>query len=475
MGEKQLVSVNMDEAASSSDDELYIDPVVEARVVRKLDRNVLPILCLFYFLAALDRSNIGNAGPAGLTEALGLSQSQFSNVISLFFVTYIVFELPGTLLLKILKPSRVLSFGVIGWSIVCIGTTFVSSYGSLLACRLLLGLFESWFFPALSVIIASLVYKREEAAIRLGILLSMAALSGAVGGLISYGLVHITSGALAGYRLIFLIEGAITLVLSPIIIWWLPDDPVAAKFFNEEEAQIMKIRALQREKFMGNEHFEWKEVAIAFQEPKTYFSMVIQFCQDTILYGFSTFLPSILRSGLGYGVLEAQYLTIPVYLVASISVLTLSYFSDRQNLRAPYILIPNMVGIVGYSILLGSHNDSVKYFATYLISVPLYTGPGVNIVWTTSNSAPVYRRNTAIGAQQTIGNLSGAIAGQVYRKSPFVLGHSFSLGALVVANICVVLNCWRILYLNKQKLASEENDERAKKTGDYALDFKYCY
>ena len=471
---KDLCSVDVIEVA----DEIYIDPEDEARVVRKLDWNVLPILCLFYFLAALDRNNLGNAGPAGFTKALNMTQPQFSNAISFFFITYIIFELPGTLLLRIIKPSRLLTIGVVGWSLVCLGVTFVKSYEALLACRLLMGAFESFFFPCLSVLISSIIYKRDEMPIRMAIILSMAAFSGCVGGLISYGFLQINTPVLAGFRFIFLFEALLTIVVSPIIIFWLPDDLTKAKFFNEKERKIMILREKQREKFMGNPKFEWKEVFAAFKEPRTYFGFIIQFCQDLILYGGSTFFPSILKLGLGFEKLQAQYLTIPPYVVSGISVIVFSYYSDKLNLRAPFIIGTNFVGIVGYIILLTVHNDWVKYFALFLVSVPLYVGPGINIAWTGNNFAPYYRRTTAIGMNQTIGNLSGVVSGQVYRKSPYILGHAFSLGCLVVSNICVVLNVWRLKYLQREKdiIISEGTiDTRSKRTGDYSLDFNYCY
>lgn len=461
---------------SAIDADLYIDPEEEARVVRKLDTSVLPILGLLYFLAALDRSNIGNSATAGLKANIGLSDLQYSNVVSLLFITYILSEIPATLLLRKFKPHRFLAICGACWALVTIGTTFVQSYGSLLACRLLLGLFEGGYFPCLMLYVL-IFYKKEEQGLRMAVLLLCAGLAGAFGGLISYALVQVKTDNrwLQGYRLIYLVEGLITVCAVPLVFFVLPDDELNIKYFNSSERDIMRARARQRAAYMGSDKFDWNEVKLAYMDPKTWFSMTIQFCQDTIFYGFSTFLPTILKSGLGFNDNEAQYLTIPVYLVSVVAVNLLSYFSDRIGVRGPFIAAANCLGIAGYILLLACGNNAVKYFACYLIAFPLYICPGLNLAWTSNNTFPHFRRATAVGSNQTLGNLSGAIAGQIYRKLPYRLGHAFSLGCLVVSTGCVALNTAWLKRLNRNKArirCGEKVDERPR-TGDLAIDFKY--
>lgn len=123
-------------------------------------------------------------------------------------------------------------------------------------------------------------------------------------------------------------------------------------------------------------------------------------------------------------------------------------------------------------------SDPVKYFATYLCGIATYTGVGLNIAWLNINVAPQYRRALALGLQQTIGNLAGIVSGQIYRKSPYVLGNSFSMGSLVVAQVVVVIHA---LYLRRENKVKEEiesgerTDTRKVQTGDAAVDFKYHY
>lgn len=141
-----------------------------------------------------------------------------------------------------------------------------------------------------------------------------------------------------------------------------------------------------------------------------------------------------------------------------------------------FIFFANIFGIIGYFILLFVSNNSVKFFATFLCAVAAYTGPGLNVAWLNVNIAPHYRRATAIGMQQSIGNAAGVVAGQIYRKSPYKLGHGFSLGILCLSQVLIVCKAVYIkrCTAKKAKIASGEiEDTRKVKTGDWALDFKY--
>lgn len=125
-------------------------------------------------------------------------------------------------------------------------------------------------------------------------------------------------------------------------------------------------------------------------------------------------------------------------------------------------------------MLLVVSKNGVKFFATFLCAIAVYSGVGLNVAWLNVNIAPHYRRATAIGMQQTIGNAAGIVAGQIYRSSPYILGHAFSMGSLVVAQLLVLLTLVFYRYYNNMKVKikrGEVEDKRRVKTGDWDLDF----
>lgn len=205
-------------------------------------------------------------------------------------------------------------------------------------------------------------------------------------------------------------------------------------------------------------------------------SGAIQFCQDILLYGFSTFLPSIIMS-MGFSSLQAQYLTIPVYIVGGGSFLGLSFLSDRLTLRSPFLVLANCVGIAGYAVILAPDvPGGARFFATFLCAVAVYTGPGMNLTWLNVNVAPHHRRAAAVGLQQTLGNVAGVVAGQIYRAAPYTLGNAFSLGAVGVAQLLIAVKALYIARRTREKeriARGEVEDTRRVRTGDRELDFKY--
>lgn len=179
---------------------------------------------------------------------------------------------------------------------------------------------------------------------------------------------------------------------------------------------------------------------------------------------------------MGYSSLQAQYFSIPVYIFGGLCFLAFAYISDRTCVRGPLLFLANVPGIVGYILILCPTPNGVKYFGTFLCAIAVYNGPGLNMTWLNVNFAPHYRRATAIGVQQSIGNTAGIVAGQIYRTKPYVLGNAFSVGALGVVQLIITANWLYLRHLNSEKKkieSGEKEDTRKVKDGDRATDFKY--
>lgn len=135
-------------------------------------------------------------------------------------------------------------------------------------------------------------------------------------------------------RWVYIIEGIFSAAIAIAVWFGLPTNPAEAWFLTTEQKGLMRIRQEQTAQYIGSDEFKWEEIRIALKDPKVYLSAVIQFCQDILLYGFSTFLPAILKSA-GYSSLESNYLTVPVYIFGAIAFIVAAIASDRLRLRAP--------------------------------------------------------------------------------------------------------------------------------------------
>ncbi|KAG7826926.1 hypothetical protein KL943_005415 [Ogataea angusta] len=244
----------------------------------------------------------------------------------------------------------------------------------------------------------------------------------------------------------------------------------------EEEMRVLEWRGEQRRLFMMKGDKK-SEALAALRDPKVYLSTIIQFCQDILMYGFSTFLPSILKSDLGYTSLQAQYLTVPCYMFSGTVFILAARVSDKTRIRGPLIIFLDLFGIVGYALLLGGTSSGVKYFACYLICMCLYV-PGLNEAWLATNLAPRFKRAVGLGINQTLGNVAGVVSAQVYRDPPkYVLGHAFTLGCIGMGILCSALSTVLLVRRNRANIRACETgvDGRGIKRdiGDDSIEFRF--
>jgi MFS family permease len=165
-----------------------------------------------------------------------------------------------------------------------------------------------------------------------------------------------------------------------------------------------------------------------------------------------------------------------VYILGALVFYIVAILADRTQRRAPFMIFCGLFTMAGYAVLLGSTTPGVLYFACFLVMGGAYVMPGLNITWLNANTTPHYKRATAVGLNQTIGNMGGIIAGQIYlaRESPhYVTGQAVSLVGIGLS-WCGTLVMWWIL--------SRKNSEKERKLqagvadtgrGDESLYFRY--
>lgn len=359
-----------------------------------------------------NRVNIGNARLYGLETDLGLTGNKFQTAVSILFVTYILSELPSNLVLKKLTPSRWISFITVVWGIVATLTGIVQNYAGLIVCRLFLGAVEGGLFPGMAIYL-TFFYTKRELALRIGYLFVSAALAGACGGLLAFAIGHMdgTAGQ-RGWRWIMIIEGLPTFVLG-IATWFiLPNTPETAYFLKPHEKKMAAARLTRQTGYTAKAaEFHWADVRKGLKDWKVWAFCFAQFGSDTMLYGYSTFLPTIIR-GINPTASAAliQVLTIPCYALGAITYLIVAKISDKQQKRGMYSVILGLVSIVGYAMLISDSSSGVHYAGCFLVAMGLYVCVGLPLAWLPTNCPRYGKRTTATGLQLTIGNCSGIMA-----------------------------------------------------------------
>ncbi|KAK0716429.1 major facilitator superfamily domain-containing protein [Apiosordaria backusii] len=454
----QKAKAEQDPASATESIDVEHSEVDEKSLLRKIDWRLLPAVGVLYLLSFLDRSNVGNARIEGLTGDLHMSGNQYLTGLTLYFVGYVIFEVPCNIILKRTTPRFWLPTLTILWGIVATLMGIVQDLTGFFIARFFLGVTESGLFPGV-VYYFSMWYKRRERQFRISLFFSAAALAGSFGGILAYGIGHMRGVVWEnGWRWIFILEGIATVVVAVFAYWFIYNYPDTAEFLTDKERIFIRNRLAADSDATHDERFTWGNVAKALRDPKCWLYGLSFHTMSLPLYTFSLFLPSIIRD-LGYTAANAQLLTIPPYAFAFITTLTVATFSEKYGQRAIPLIGSASFAMVGYIILLANTDPQsrpgLSYTGTFFAAGGIYPATALALSWPAINVSGQTKRAVANGMQISIGNLGAVLGTQLYRQNDgprYIVGHSFTLGYLF-GNIIVSL----VLYLILKKENTRRN------------------
>ncbi|KAK5137597.1 hypothetical protein LTR08_007892 [Meristemomyces frigidus] len=401
--------------------------LIDKRLVRKLDLKLIPWLTILYLASFLDRTAIGNAKIVGLLTDLHMSSGQYNAALSLFFVSLF----PG-----------------------------VNYY---LSC---------W-------------YKRSELGIRAAIFFSAAALAGSFGGLLAAGIAKMNGvGGKPGWAWIFILEGLLTILIGIASYWLVHDFPDDAKFLSVADRQRV-MRRLKADSQSSAEHEDFKMAYFwaSVKDWKTWAFATIYMGCDGALYAFALFLPTIIAE-LGYSSTTANLLSVPPYAAAAALTVFIGWLADRTQQRGWCNVGVSLLGIAGFSMLLGSSSPACKYVGTFFGALGIYPCVANTITWAANNTEGVYKRGVTIGFVIGWGNLNGVMSSNVYRaqdKPNYRPGHAVVLAYMVIFLLGGSLAThFGLVAENKKKLAGKrdgllqgKSEAEIEALGDRKPDFIY--
>ncbi|KDQ53669.1 hypothetical protein JAAARDRAFT_182805 [Jaapia argillacea MUCL 33604] len=408
------------------------------KLMWKIDLHVVPVLCMLFLLAFLDRVNISNAALFGLREDLNLSSIQYSTALVIFFVPYVVFEIPSNILVKRLRPHIWLSLCMFFFGLITTLQGLTKTYSQILATRFFLGVFESGMFPACFFILSQW-YRREESQKRFTFFFCSTNLAGAFGGLLASAIGEMDGvRGWRGWRWVFVIEGAATCVISIIWFFLIPDFPEAAKFLTEEERAVVTQR-LRDDVGHSQEHHRigMKDILDVFRDYKIFLGGFMYFGLIVPAYGYAYFSPTIIKD-FGYGAIESQLRSVPPWACSFVFAMIIASISDHTKHRYLFTLGSALLGMVGYITLVCVHDKAhvhVRYFSLFLSAMGVYTSMPICIGWFNTNLAGHRRRAVGSAWQIGFGNMGGIIAAYIF---PSKDGPRYTKGYIIcIAFICL--------------------------------------
>ncbi|RMZ80846.1 hypothetical protein DV737_g2835, partial [Chaetothyriales sp. CBS 132003] len=419
---------------------------IEKKLLRRIDLLIMPLVVLVYLMNYIDRNNYAAARLQGLEKDLKLIGDQYQTGLSILFVGYVLAQVPSNLLLNYFgKPSLYLGFFIIAWGLVSVLTSQVTSFGSLVACRLILGLVEAPFFSGV-LFYLSKWYTKKELNMRMSIFYSGSLLSGAFGSLIAAGILKGLNGArgLGAWQWLYIIEGSITIFVGIIIVLILPDFPQTWRLLSPEMKHVairrLAIEAAEADQDEPGAKSAWTGVKLALSDPKTYVITIAYMC-GTGAAGFQNFFPT-LTATLGYSHIISLLLIAPPYIFITVWALGHSVLSDRYIKRFWFFVYPIPITWIGFIIFMVTENFGARYFSLFLIVV-IFAMNGTLYAWIASSiPRPPAKRAAAFAFINSVGNTASIWTPFTYRDrdAPF---YRPALGACIamqtVAGLMAIL------------------------------------
>ncbi|MFI0353002.1 MFS transporter [Actinomadura sp. 9N407] len=413
------------------------DTDIGARTVRRVSLRILPIVGLLYVFNYMDRANISYA-QLGMEHELAITTATFGAAAAIFFLAYVVFEIPSNMVMKRVGARLWLARIAITWGLVTVGTGFVHSVTQLYAARILLGVAEAGLFPGL-LLYMTLWFRsgeRGRAIAALALAQPIAMILGSLtGGLI---LDHVQWLDLSGWRWVFILQGLPAIVLGVLVLFYLPDNPAKARFLSKAESTWLNEEIAKE--YSPEEHKGPLAELKVIRDPKLLYLAVANFFAACGLYGFTFFLPKIVQQmDPSYSATNIGFLGAIPFLVGAVGMLLVARNSDRTGERRGHVIALMLLAAAGlFGTIQFRHEPVPALICLSLVAIGVlgYMAP----YWAMA-ARVLSREHTAVGlaAINSIAALGGFfgpyVIGQNATVDDATVGLFFPIGCLVVCAV----------------------------------------
>ncbi len=353
-----------------SDDELG------RRVRGRVLLRTVPYLLLLYFVAYLDRVNISYAA-LEMRHDLPLSDSQYGFGAGIFFFGYFLFEIPGTLLVETWSARKLIARILVGWGLVACAMAFVHTPRQFYWLRFALGAAEAGFFPGV-VVYLSHWFRVEDRARAFAFFMLAVPISNIIGAPVSGLLLGVHWGGMAGWRWLFLLEGLPAIVLGVVTVFYLTDRPRDARWLDAAEKEHL-LAALARESAATTpgatdaaDAVGVRPLARAVAQRDILLLVLAYFGIVTTSYGFSLWMPTVVKSLTGLSNLTVSLVATLPYVAGGICTAIIGLSSDRTGERRVHTMVPMLMAAVGMTIGVASHAPVLGLVALALVGAGIY-------------------------------------------------------------------------------------------------------
>jgi hypothetical protein len=453
--------------ANASGDAIIITEEENKRLKSLIDRRVLPIMMFTYFLQALDKGTMSFTSIMGIRDDIPilLKSSYWGWLTTCIYIAVLTVEYPTNWIIQRVPVAKYLGFNILAWSTILCCHALCFSFPALIGVRTLLGIFEAVCQPAF-LIMSSIWYKREEQAQVVSYWYMMNGAQQICGGLLAYAFSHIRhpsfkpnpgTASLRSWQAIFITYGSFSFLWGIFVLYWLPDSPMRAKCFSEEDKKLMVERVRSNQTGLQNKKFRSYQLKEALRDPQTYCYMLIQICTTLPTSGLGAFYQIIIK-GLKFSVLETQLLAMVLGAIIIFTLMSSAWLTKKynQNLWTMLLfLIPSFIGtIVIMTVKNTNHSTRAGLLISYWIVFTFWAAQGLGMSMLTRNVGGQTKKSVCI-TMNFLAWCGGNAAGpQVFfdgDEPRYLKALSIHLGCYSLLVLVILFLRWNLISRNKKK------------------------
>ncbi|EXM08564.1 major facilitator superfamily domain-containing protein [Fusarium oxysporum II5] len=436
---------------------------IEKSLVRKLDWKFLPMVTAMLLMNYLDRINVSNARLAGMQEDLHMTDTIWSLGISMFYVGYILSQIPANVILAKGTPRILLPSCMLVWSCVTICMPAVSAGWGFCLCRFLIGFTEGPFVPAVSLMTSSW-YTKHESPLRMGIWHAGNTISQALSGLLAAGILTNMEGVanLRAWKWFLLLEGAVSILVALVSFWFIPNfpDSTGTYFITEEEAAMAQYRQAVSAGGIAEDDAGgyWDGFWMCMKEPFAHLFAAIHFFL-IIAQSYKDFFPSIVAT-LGFSGTTTYLIQAPPPIIAFIVMMGISWSSGRRLEHGYHIIVPILLALIGCAVMITTLNVGARYFCMILLVVGPFVGLNIQISWeTTVVPRPRTKRAALIAYANCVSSVSHWFTPYFFLRNQepyYQTGGGVIIAGCGLVVVFVLITKWYVAKKNKALKAAED-------------------
>ncbi|MEH3033523.1 MAG: MFS transporter [Aeromicrobium erythreum] len=442
-------------------DSRHDDPEIANRVMRKVAMRLIPFLGLAYFLNYIDRTNISFA-KLTMSADLGLSETAYGLASSLFFVGYILLEVPSNLALHKFGARRWIARILVSWGAIAALMAFVPNATWLNISRVLLGIAEAGFFPGIMLYL-TFWFPRAVRVRLVAVFMVALPLSSALGAPVSAAIIEHWHGlfGLEGWRVMFLVEGIPTVLLGIAAWFYLTDRPRDAKWLTEQERTWLDEQITAEQSVTSDVgHTSARE---SLRNGTVWLLGLTYFGIGYGLFAISFFLPTIVAGfaetfDTDFSITQTGLIVAVPFVLGSIALVLWGRHSDRTNERMWHVIAPTALATLTVPVAMYMSSPFLTMVVISLTAIGIFSA--LPVFWYLPTTFLTGAGAAAgIALVNTIGATSGLAA-------PYVTGWLLdatgtSKAGLWVVGAFMAMAVGLLLLLRRRLVAVEEQRDES--------------